>query len=173
MRYTSIIVALMLIFSSINAEKSNSTTSTPTFSLKTANKGTIEVKEVKNGVAFQNFKDKVTVLTFIAYNGRPCLNLIGILNEMKKEYNDFDAFAVEMRELKGEKLKEFAKTEKIDFPIIGYDNAKDFTNYIAQKAGWNGSMPFILVIDKKGVVKFVQLGVIPKEGFEKIYKKIK
>jgi len=159
----------MLIVSNINADDKSSTT----FSLKTANKGTIEIKEVENGVTFQGVKDKVTVLTFLAYNGRPCLKLIGILNELKKEHNDFDVFAVEMRKLKGDELKKFAETKKIDFPIIGYENAKDFTNYIAQKAGWNGSMPFILIIDKKGAVKFIQLGVIPKEGFEKIYQQIK
>jgi peroxiredoxin len=92
---------------------------------------------------------------------------------MKKIHSDFDIFAVEMRKLKGEKLKEFAESKKIDFPMISYENAKDFTHYIAQKAGWNGSMPFILIINKKGVVKFVQLGVLPKEGFEKIYQQIK
>jgi thiol-disulfide isomerase/thioredoxin len=170
MRYASIIVVLILLFSNIQAKDNNSST---TFFLKTPNRGTIEIKEVKDGIAFKGFEDKVTVLVFIAYNGKPCLHLIEILNEMKKAHSDFDVFAVEMRKLKGDKLKEFAKTKNIDFPIIGYENAKDFTHYIAKKAGWNGSMPFILVIDKKGVVKFVQLGVIPKEGFEKIYKQIK
>jgi len=169
MKYITIIIALVLFLSNIHAEDNN----TISFSLKTANKGTIEVKEVKNGVKFQGFDGKVTVLTFIAYNGRPCLHLIEILNELKEEHKDFNVFAVEMRKLKGEKLKEFAKNKKIDFPIIGYENAKDFTHYIAQKAGWNGSMPFILIINKKGEVKFVQLGVIPKEGFEKLYKKMK
>jgi thiol-disulfide isomerase/thioredoxin len=170
MRYASIIVALILFLSNIQANDSNSSI---TFSLKTPNRGTIEIKEVKDGIAFKGFEDKVTVLVFIAYNGKPCLHLIEILNEMKKAHSDFDVFAVEMRKLKGDKLKEFAKSKNIEFPIIGYENAKDFTHYIAQRAGWNGSMPFILVIDKKGVVKFVQLGVIPKEGFEKIYKQIK
>jgi peroxiredoxin len=171
MRYIAIVVAVILLVSRVTAEDDNS--SSITFSLNTANRGVIEVKEVENGVAFQEFKDKVTVLTFIAYNGRPCLHLIEILKEMKKEHSDFDVFAVEMRKLKGKSLKKFAESKNINFPIIGYDNAKEFTNYIAQKAGWNGSMPFILVIDKKGVVKFVQLGVIPKDGFEKIYQEIK
>ncbi len=169
MRYASIIVTLILLLSNIYAENNSKTT----FSLKTPNRGVIEVKEVENGVSFKGFEDKVTVLTFIAYNGRPCLRLIGILNELKKEHSDFDVFAVEMRKLKGDALKEFAKTKNIDFPIIGYENAKDFTHYIARKAGWNGSMPFILIMDKKGVVKFVQLGVIPKENFEKIYQEIR
>jgi thiol-disulfide isomerase/thioredoxin len=162
----SLVIFFLLCCSIISA-------SSTTFSLKTPNRGTIEVKEVKDGIAFKGFEDKVTVLVFIAYNGKPCLHLIEILNEMKKAHSDFDVFAVEMRKLKGDKLKEFAKSKNIEFPIIGYENAKDFTQYIAQRAGWNGSMPFILVIDKKGVVKFVQLGVIPKEGFEKIYKQIR
>jgi len=171
MRFFSILFIISLLFSTVNAKENNATT--PSFILKTVNRGDINIKEVNGGVSIDNLKDKVGVLVFIAYNGKPCLHLIEILNEMKKRHKDFGVFAVEMRGLKGEKLKEFAKDKSIEFPIIGYENAKDFTNYIAQNAGWNGTMPFILVLNKKGEVKYMQIGLIPIEGFEKAYKELK
>jgi peroxiredoxin len=162
----------LLLLTNLNSKDINQDANR-SFVLKTANRDSIEIKELKGGVAFQHAKDKVTVLTFIAYNGRPCLYLIEILNNLKKAHSDFEVFAVEMRGLKGEKLKKFAKDKSIEFPIIGYENAKEFTKYIASKAGWNGSMPFILVLDKKGIVKYIQIGVIPQDGFEKLYHKLK
>ena len=171
MRYVSILLTLLLFFSSANCNENN--IPAPSFLLKTANKGDVNIVEVDNGVKFKELKDKVVALVFIAYNGKPCLHLIKILNNMKKKHTDFDSFAVEMRKLKGEELKKYAKDKNIEFPIIGYENAKEFTNYIAQKAGWSGVMPFILIIDKKGVVKYMQIGVLSEDNFEKIYQKLR
>jgi len=173
MKYLSILFIITLFFSSANSQENSSKKAVPSFVLKSANKGDIHVKETTGGVVFKELKDKVVVLSFIAYNGKPCINLIKILNEMKKKHKDFDAFAVEMRKLEGDSLRDYAKEKKIDFPIIGYKNAKEFTTYIAQKAGWNGTMPFILILDKKGEVQYLQIGLIPIEEFEKAYQKLK
>ena len=177
-------IVLLVIFISMGvafAQENNSSNESnsiqeskkATFTLESANKGTIEVKETKEGLIFKGSEDKVMVLTFIAYNGKPCMNLIKILNEMKKKHSDFDAFAVEMRKLEGASLKAYAKEKEIDFPIIGYKKAEPFVQYIAQRAGWRGSMPFILIFNKKGEVKYLQVGLIPIEGFEKAYQELK
>ncbi|NOZ90379.1 MAG: redoxin domain-containing protein [Epsilonproteobacteria bacterium] len=172
MKIFSMLFIISLLFSTVSAKDSNTTT--PSFVLKTVNRGDIHIKEVPKGISIQELKDnKMVVLAFIAYNGQPCLHLIEILNEMKKRHKDFGAFAVEMRGLKGEKLKEFAKNKSIEFPIIGYENSENFVNYIAKNAGWNGTMPFILVLNKKGEVKYMQIGLIPIEGFEKAYEELK
>ena len=144
-----------------------------TFELNSVNKGVVKISEIEKGLSIDGYQDKVVILTFIAYNGKPCKKLIGILNEMKKEHKDFDAFAVEMRKLEGESLKAYAKEYKIDFPIIGYKNAEAFVNYIRHRAGWNGNMPFIIILDKRGEVKYLHVGLIPKEGFEKVYQEFK
>jgi peroxiredoxin len=172
MKLLSIILfTLVMAFGALNAE--NLDKNETKFVLNTPNQGEIVIKEVENGVTFDKLKDKVVALVFIAYNGTPCLNLIEILKKMKKKHSDFDAFAVEMRGLSGDKLKEFVKQKEITFPIIGYENAKEFTNYIAQNTGWSGAMPFILIIDKKGVVRYIQVGLVPLEGFEKAYEELK
>jgi hypothetical protein len=166
---------MFVVVGMLHAQEGNSTKVKEeiTFKLDSANLGTVEIKEIKNGLSFDKFKDKVVVLSFIAYNGKPCINLIKILNEMKLRHKDFDAFAVEMRKLEGESLKKYAKEKEINFPIIGYKKAEKFVHYIASRAGWNGTMPFIIILDKKGEVKYLQIGLIPIEGFEKAYQELK
>ncbi len=50
---------------------------------------------------------------------------------------------------------------------------KSFTNYIAQKARWKGTMPFIIILNKKGEVKYMQIGLVSYEGLEQAYKELK
>lgn len=170
---------MLLLAISLNplSAESNSTkvdSNSTQFVLNTPNSGEIHIKEVKNGIVFEEMKDKVIALVFIAYNGKPCLKLIDFLKKMKKEHKEgFDAFAVEMRGLTGDKLKEFVKQKEINFPIIGYENAKDFTHYIARNARWDGSMPFIIILNKKGEVKYMQIGLVAYEGLEQAYKELK
>ena len=172
-------ILLLIIFISMGAlyaqEKSTTheTNESVGFKLESVNKGVVEVKEITDGLRFDTAEDKVMALVFIAYNGKPCLRLIEILNELKKEHSDFNAFAVEMRELEGKKLQDYAKEHKIDFPIMGAKKAEKFVHYIREKAGWGGSMPFILLLNKKGEVKYLQIGLIPKKGFEKAYQQLK
>ncbi|NEW60157.1 TlpA family protein disulfide reductase [Sulfurovum sp. bin170] len=176
MRYISIILTLSLLLSSANSEDNQTTEkniTAPSFSLKTANEKTLEVKEIENGVLFEGSEDKIVILSFIAYNGRPCLRAIDTFKEMQKEYKDIDVVAIDVRGVDQKGLKEFAKNKEIKFPLVNYDNAKEFTNYIGQKAGWNGSLPFTLIMDKKGLVKYLQVGLIPLEGLKKIYQEIK
>jgi thiol-disulfide isomerase/thioredoxin len=179
MKYLSLLLfVLVLSFNTLNAKSETNSTTVDTnstqFVLKTPNSGEIHIKEIKNGVIFEEMKDKVIALVFIAYNGKPCLKLIDFLKKMKKEHKDgFDAFAVEMRGLSGDKLNEFVKQKEINFPIIGYKNAQEFTNYIAQKARWKGTMPFIIILNKKGEVKYMQIGLVSYEGLEQAYKELK
>lgn len=173
------ILALSLLITPIHAEEStpsksesNSTVKEQKFSLKTADEQTLEVKEIPSGLEFESFKGKVVMLSFIAYNGNPCLRAIDAFKSMQEKHKDIEVVAVEVRGLKQEGLQKFAKEKQIEFPLIAYDNAKDFTDYIANRARWNGSLPFTLIMDSKGLVRYFQVGLIPLEGLEKIYKQL-
>lgn len=41
-------------------------------------------------------------------------------------------------------------------------------NYIAARAEWNGSIPFMVAMDTKGDVQFVQAGMIPQDYLENL-----
>jgi peroxiredoxin len=166
------ILVLLFVLSNANGEEVSKEKKEPKFSLQTTDK-VLEVKEIKNGLAFKGYEDKIVMLSFVAYNGNPCLRELAAFNKIKKEHKEIKIVAIEVRGLAQDALKKFAKEKEFDFPFITYNDAKEFTNYISTRAGWRGSLPFTLIMDKKGVVKYLQEGLISFEELEKIYQKIK
>ena len=50
-------------------------------------------------------------------------------------------------------LEEFKKSgKKITYDVVASSDGKDFVQYIAARAGWRGSIPFLMVFDTKGNV---------------------
>ena len=47
-------------------------------------------------------------------------------------------------------------------------SAMNFVNYIAQRAQWRGTVPFIIITNKKGVAKHIQIGAMNKEQLNKV-----
>ncbi len=48
-------------------------------------------------------------------------------------------------------LEEFKKAnKKITYDVVASSDGKEFVQYIAQRAGWRGSIPFLIVFDTKG-----------------------
>ena len=72
-----------------------------------------------------------------------------------------------------EKLKAYIKNgEPINYDIVAYSDAKNFINYVAQRAQWMGGIPFMLIFDKNGTLTTVHTGVASKEELEKVIKNI-
>ena len=51
------------------------------------------------------------------------------------------------------------------------DNSK-FVSYIAERAQWNGSIPFLVGIKPNGEVGVVHVGGMGKSEFENVFKKL-
>jgi thiol-disulfide isomerase/thioredoxin len=52
-----------------------------------------------------------------------------------------------------QELEEFKKSnKKITYDVVASQDGKEFVSYIASRAGWRGSIPFLVVFDKKGNV---------------------
>lgn len=70
-------------------------------------------------------------------------------------------------------LKAFiASKKKINYDVIASKDAGNFIAYIAQRASWQGYIPFMIVIDTKGEVVEIVPGMPNEEDLEKIIKKI-
>jgi thiol-disulfide isomerase/thioredoxin len=65
-----------------------------------------------------------------------------------------------------------ASKKKINYDVIAYRDAKDFVAYIAQRAQWQGFLPFMIVIDGKGEVAEIVPGMPTEEYLEGIIKRI-
>jgi predicted transcriptional regulator len=56
----------------------------------------------------------------------------------------------------------------MNYITVAEEKAPDLVNYIAQRAQWKGSIPFMVALDTKGDVQFVQAGMIPEESLEEL-----
>ena len=179
-----IILSLFLLIPTlaISSENDNNDNniSIPTETLKNFELTTLKGKSLhiiakENGLVIQELKGKVVFLSFFGYNCPPCKREIPEFIKMRKKYGEeLEIVAIEVRGLNKERLKSFVQDKKITYPIVPLNKeVQKFAYHTAQKANWKGAIPFILVLDKKGEVKFLQTGLIPYEALEVAFEKLK
>jgi hypothetical protein len=92
-----------------------------------------------------------------------------IVELQKKKHPDLEIVAVEVQGLPEEDLKDFVKKNRINYTTLADKPNYDFVSYIANRARWGGSIPFLVVFDKRGDVALVHVGGMSGEEFNTIY----
>ncbi|MCK5854560.1 MAG: TlpA family protein disulfide reductase [Sulfurovaceae bacterium] len=141
------------------------------FKLTTLEGKTLNITTKKNGLNIEGLKGKVVFLSFFGYNCPPCKREIPEFIKMRNKYSkDLEIIAIEIRGLKKNQLNNFINRKNINYPIIPFNKeAKKFAYHTAKKADWKGAIPFILVLDREGEVKFLQTGFIPYSALESAF----
>jgi len=80
--------------------------------------------------------------------------------------------AIEVQGYNSEQTKKFAKDKNINYIVLSEEKASDVVGYIQQRAQWRGSIPFLVALDTKGDVQFVQAGMLPEASLEELIKKL-
>ena len=145
------------------------------FQLTTLDGKTLHIDEAKDGIIFQEHKGKVVFLLFFGYRCPPCLGEIPLLKALSDEkHKDLAIIAMEVQRLPVEQLKLFKKDKGINYTILSGDEGQNsqFISYIGQRAGWGGSIPFLVGINPHGEVKIVHVGGMEAQEFKAIYKKL-
>ena len=133
----------------------------------------IEIIETENGFRFPTLKDKNIIMMFYIYSGKPCRNELKLFSKIKKSHADLEFVTFELKGLTPDKLKAFEKELDLkDLQMIDTQQALPFANYMSQRAQWQGSVPLLIITDKKGAVKHMQLGALNEEEIEKILKEL-
>ena len=174
----SIILSIFLLTTSLFCVESNTSTvmeKERAFKLTTLKGETLHIRTKPNGLDIKEIKGKVVFLSFFGYNCPPCKREIPEFIKMYKKYSkDLEIIAIEVRGLGDEHLKNFVKSKNINYPVIPFTKeAEKFAYHTAKKADWKGAIPFIIVLDRKGEVKFLQTGLIPYESLETAFQKSK
>ncbi len=69
-------------------------------------------------------------------------------------------------------LEEFKKSgKKITYDIVSSKEGKDLIRYIAQRARWQGSIPFLIAFDQKGAVIDIVEGMPTEDKLESLIKR--
>ncbi len=79
---------------------------------------------------------------------------------------------MEVQGYNNSQLKDFAKVKGMNYIVVSNEKANGIVDYISQRAQWQGSIPFLVAMDKKGNVQFVQAGMLPEASLEELIKQL-
>jgi len=162
-----ITLLLTLSFLSSTAIAEASKQSTPVMKITDIHGKTYEVKGTENGLNIEGLKGKVVFLEFFGHNCPPCLASIPHLINLQKKHKDkLAVIGVEVQGYNRDQLAQFAKQKGINYTVVSNRDAGELVDYVAQRAQWRGSIPFLVAMDTSGNVQFVQAGMLPESSLE-------
>lgn len=143
--------------------------SQPVMKITDINGVTHQITGTEQGLKIKGMEGKIVFLEFFGHRCPPCLASIPHMIKLQKKYKKkLAVIAVEVQGLSNAQLKAFAKEKGMNYIVVADEKAGNFTNYIGQRAQWRGSIPFLVALDKKGNVQFVQAGMLPEASLEEL-----
>ncbi|KYJ85548.1 TlpA family protein disulfide reductase [Sulfurovum riftiae] len=134
---------------------------------------THQITGTEEGFKIKGLEGKIVFLEFFGHKCPPCLASIPHLIKLQKKYKDKLAIvSIEVQGMSETQLKQFVKEKGMNYIIVSNSKAGNFTNYISQRAQWTGSIPFMVALDKKGNVQFVQAGMLPEASLEELIRQL-
>ena len=144
-----------------------------TFTLNTVDGKTLHVQGTENGLLFKELKGKVVFVEFWGTHCPPCLMSIPHYIDLTKKYGDKMAMvAIEVQGTTEAQLKAFAQQKGMNYNIVPQRKAMDFVNYVARRAGWKGSIPFLMILDQQGNFVTAQVGLLPEDALAGVIKEL-
>jgi len=131
---------------------------------------TYNVTGTEQGLIIEGLEGKVVFLEFFGHKCPPCLASIPhLIHLQKKHQGKLAIVAIEVQGYSNEQVKKFAKEHNINYIAVSEEKAVDLVYYIQQRAQWRGSIPFMVALDTKGDVQFVQAGMLPEASLEELF----
>ncbi|PHS34401.1 MAG: thioredoxin [Sulfurovum sp.] len=164
------IITILLVLSFFTYAQAQDGKSAPLMMSMTDIKGTTyTVQGTEEGLDIQGLEGKVVFLEFFGHKCPPCLASIPHLIKLQNKYkNKLAIVAIEVQGYSDEQTKKFVEAKGINYIVLSEEKASDVVSYIQQRAQWRGSIPFLVALDTKGDVQFVQAGMLPEESLEEL-----
>lgn len=162
-----LISSMLIILNVAHAKPSENFTFTDT------NGKVFHVQGTKDGLIIPEARGKIIFLEFFGHKCPPCIASIPHYKSLQTKYNGkIQIIAIEVQGLNNAQVKNFAKQKGLNYTTVSQEKSENFVNYIASRAGWSGAIPYLVVIDKKGIVQFMQAGSIGQSGLEALIKEL-
>ncbi|WP_309499464.1 TlpA disulfide reductase family protein [Sulfurovum sp.] len=130
---------------------------------------TYDVVGTEQGLTIKGLEGKIVFLEFFGHKCPPCLASIPHLINLQNKYKDTLAIvAIEVQGYNNQEVAAFVKEKGINYIAVAEEKAGELVDYISQRAQWNGSIPFLVALDTKGDVQFVQAGMLPESSLEEL-----
>jgi len=141
----------------------------PKFKLSTIDGKTIEVQGKQGGIDIPQFKGKVILVEFWGTHCPPCRMSIPHYINLTKKYKDKMAMlAVEVQMTPKDRLLAFAKAKGINYNLLTQSENMNFVRYLAQRAGWRGAIPYLMVFDTKGEILAIKRGMVSENYVDQV-----
>lgn len=162
------ILAALLLTASLLTLGSAEEAKVDKLTMTTTDGKTIHMTGTTSGLIFEEYKGKIVFLEFFGHRCPPCLKSIEHYKKLQKKYKDrLVIIAVEVQGLNEQQLKDFVKEKGINYITVPQSKAGNVIQYISYRAQWQGGIPFLIILDKKGTVQLAQPGMLPESGLEK------
>ena len=120
-----------------------------------------KINAVNNEFKIEGAEGKVVFLEFFGLNCPACKATMPHLINLKDKYKDkIRIMAIEVQKHDIDPINAYKKENGINYTTFSNYDVGDVVRYIANKSGWKGAIPFTVVIDAKGIVQFVEAGII-------------
>ena len=163
---------LMLIFSALSLlsfAHAEAATQNDAIVLPTLEGKQIHITGTENGLRIDEYKGKIVFLEFWGTHCPPCrVSIPHYIDLMNKYKGKLAMLSIEVQDTPKDKLKTYVAQKGINYDVVAYRDAGYFVEYIAQRAGWRGSIPFLMILDTEGNVVTMQVGLIPQEALERV-----
>jgi len=134
---------------------------------------TYTVQGTEQGLKIQGLEGKIIFLEFFGHKCPPCLASIPHLIKLQKKHKEKLAIvSIEVQGYNHEQTKKFAQAKGMNYIVVSEEKATALVSYIQQRAQWRGSIPFLVALDPKGNVQFVQAGMLPEESLEDLIRQL-
>lgn len=161
-----LLTATILIFSLLTTTQAAETSQMKMTDVKGK---TYDVTGTEQGLKIKGLEGKVIFLEFFGHKCPPCLASIPHLIKLQTKHKDKLAIiAIEVQGYNNAQTAKFAKEKGMNYIVVAEEKASELVNYIQQRAQWKGSIPFLVALDTKGDVQFVQAGMLPEESLEEL-----
>ena len=125
-----------------------------------------EISGTPNGLKIPGTEGKVVFLEFFGHMCPPCLATIPHFIKLQKKFKDkLVILAVEVQGYDSAKLKRFGQNAGINYTLFSGQENRLLVSYIAQRAQWQGGIPFLIVMDTKGEVQDIREGFPHNDAF--------
>jgi len=182
---SSLAIGALLFISPVSAAESNATAAKASparqqpikplvFEFTDSHNQKVALLISERGIKMLDPKGKSAILMFFIYSGTPCRNELQLFTRLKPRFKDLEFVAFELKGLKPDQLREFEKELKLKgVHLIDTTQAMPFAQFIAKLTKWQGSVPLLIAIDKKGNVKLMQLGAMSEDQLKKLAETLK
>ena len=165
-----LLVSVLFFFTLLTSTQA---ASQPTMSMTDIKGKTYQVTGTEQGLKIKGLEGKIVFLEFFGHKCPPCLASIPHMIKLQNKYKDKLAIvSVEVQGYNNSQLKSFAKEKGMNYIVVSNEKANGIVDYISARAQWQGSIPFLVAMDKKGNVQFVQAGMLPESSLEELIKQL-